>query len=102
MPYADPEKRKQAKRESYRRIYNASRKFRREEAERKAEWLQTKGKPKNAAASARARAKKKAKMQAKAKPAANRGAPATETGKPKASRRPGRSSRSGRTRAGTE
>lgn len=100
MPYADPEKQKAAQRESYRRRYEASRKFRREEAERKAEWLQEKGKPKNAAASARARAKAKAK--AKAKPAATREKSATVAEKPIASRRQGRSSRSGRTRAGTE
>lgn len=56
MPYADPEKQKQAKRESFKRIYAASRKFRREEAERKATWLQTEeGKELNKAATIRHR-----------------------------------------------
>lgn len=99
MPYADPEKQKAAQRESYRRRYEASRKFREEEAERKAEWLQAKGKDKNAAASARARAKKKAKK----KPgAATRAAAASEPETPKASRPPGRSSRTRSPRARSE
>lgn len=98
MPYADPEKQKAAQRESYRRRYEASRKFRREEAERKAEWLQEKGKPKNAAASARARAKAKAK----AKPAATRAAAASEPETLKTSRPRGRSSRTHSPRARSE
>lgn len=102
MPYADHEKHKQAQRESYRRRYQARKKFRLAEALRKAEWLQTKGKEKNAAASARARAKKSAKMAAKQRPAVTHARPASETGKPTATRRPGRSSRSGKPQAGTE
>jgi ribonuclease HI len=65
MPYTDPEKQRQAQRESYRRRYEASEKFRREEAERKAAWLESEeGKAKNAEASARAREKAAAKKTA--------------------------------------
>ncbi len=41
MPYADPEKRKAAQRESFRRRYAASDEMRKRESERKSEWLQT-------------------------------------------------------------
>ncbi|MEO8205202.1 MAG: hypothetical protein ABI615_03420 [Chthoniobacterales bacterium] len=40
MPYADPEKRKEAKRRYYSQRYKGSPKFRKEEAKRKAEWYQ--------------------------------------------------------------
>jgi len=73
MPYADPEKQKEAKRESYKRIYAASRKFRREEAERKAAWLQTEeGKESNKASTVRHRkkVKKAARKPKPRKPAA--------------------------------
>ncbi|MEO6846732.1 MAG: hypothetical protein ABI443_04820 [Chthoniobacterales bacterium] len=40
MPYADPEKRKEAKRRYYASRYAGSPKFRREEAKRKAAWYQ--------------------------------------------------------------
>lgn len=55
MPYKDPEKQRAAQAESYRRRYEASARFRREEALRKAEWLQTEeGRALNLAASHRA------------------------------------------------
>ena len=41
MPYADPEKRREVQRRSYRKRYAQSKAFREEEAARKAEWLKT-------------------------------------------------------------
>lgn len=41
MPYADPDKQREAKARWYRERYNSDRKFRNEEAARKADWLQT-------------------------------------------------------------
>lgn len=65
MPYKDPEQRRRCGRESYRRRYQSSRKFRREEAERKAAWLQTEvGRLKNAEATKRYKLKVRAKMRA--------------------------------------
>lgn len=40
MPYADPEKRRAAQREYYRKKYQASKEFREYEAWRKAQWYQ--------------------------------------------------------------
>ncbi|MES2598994.1 MAG: hypothetical protein V4662_26930 [Verrucomicrobiota bacterium] len=54
MPYKDPEMRRQCQAMSYRNRYQASRKFRREEAERKSAWLLTEeGRESNLAASLR-------------------------------------------------
>lgn len=62
MPYADPEKQREAKAISYRKQYAKSRDFREKEAQRKAAWLNTdEGKASNGAANARWRAKQKAK-----------------------------------------
>jgi hypothetical protein len=74
MPYADPEKQKEAQARWYRQKYKTDRKFRQRESDRKAEWLQTEeGKESNAEASARARKaatskapKSKAKARARA------------------------------------
>lgn len=69
MPYADPEKQREAKRESYRRIYAADKAFREAEAARKAEWLQTpEGSLSNYEATLRHREKTKPKKPAKMKP----------------------------------
>ena len=76
MPYADPEKQREAQARWYREKYQTDRKFRRAEASRKADWLRTEeGRTSNAAATARYRAQqlaaaKKAKTRAKAKPKA--------------------------------
>ena len=62
MPYADPEKQREAHARWYREKYAKSKKFRQGEADRKSEWLQTDaGKESNAAASARARTRQKRK-----------------------------------------
>lgn len=62
MPYADPQKQREAQARWYREKYQENRKFRRHESERKSLWLQTpEGKASNAAASARARKKAKRK-----------------------------------------
>jgi hypothetical protein len=56
MPYADPEKQREAKARWYRNRYSESPLFRYNEKLRKADWLQTpEGKESNAEASARAR-----------------------------------------------
>jgi hypothetical protein len=56
MPYADPEKQKEAQARWYRKKYEQDRKFRTAEAERKAAWLQTpEGRMSNAESSARFR-----------------------------------------------
>jgi hypothetical protein len=56
MPYADPEKQKEAQARWYRKKYEQDRKFRAAEAERKAAWLQTpEGRLSNAESSARFR-----------------------------------------------
>ena len=56
MPYADPEKQREAQARWYREKYQSDRKFQNAEASRKADWLQTEeGKASNAAASARHR-----------------------------------------------
>lgn len=60
MPYADPEKQKEARRDWYRRKYNSDPEFKGEEAARKAKWLQTEaGKESNNEANWRYRTKKK-------------------------------------------
>ena len=60
MPYADPERQREAQARWYREKYGADAKFQKAEAKRKAKWLQTEeGKASNATASARARLKKK-------------------------------------------
>lgn len=65
MPYADPEKQREAQARWYREKYGVSRTFRNKEKKRKADWLQTEeGKASNAAASARAR-EQAAKKQAR-------------------------------------
>jgi hypothetical protein len=57
MPYADPEKQREARARWYRNRYNSDTRFAALEARRKADWLQTDdGKASNAAASSRARA----------------------------------------------
>lgn len=60
MPYADKEKQREAQRIWYREKYRREKKFRKQEAERKAKWLQTEeGRLSNAIASAWDRHKKK-------------------------------------------
>lgn len=60
MPYADPQRQKEAQARWYREKYDSDPRFRKREAARKADWLQTdEGRASNAAASARDRAKKK-------------------------------------------
>lgn len=68
MPYADPEKKREADRRSFQKRYHASKEFRILEAIRKAEWLQTpEGKASNAANQARIWRKKKRAKKAKPK-----------------------------------
>jgi hypothetical protein len=69
MPYADPEKQREAQARWYQEKYEKNRAFRRREAKRKAQWLRTAdGKASNAAASTRARNKIKVrKVRAKRK-----------------------------------
>lgn len=56
MPYADPEKQREAQARWYREKYRRDQEFQRAEADRKAQWLQTdEGKESNAKASARHR-----------------------------------------------
>jgi hypothetical protein len=56
MPYADPEKQREAQARWYREKYQSDAAFQHEEATRKAAWLQTDpGRVSNAAASARYR-----------------------------------------------
>ena len=58
MPYADPDKQREAQARWYRAKYGADAGFREAEAERKAKWLQTEeGKASNAEASALHRAR---------------------------------------------
>jgi hypothetical protein len=81
MPYTDLKKQREAQARWYREKYQTDKKFRRAEAARKSDWLQTEeGRTSNAAASERFRlrqiaaekkkAKSRAKTQAKAKPTA--------------------------------
>ena len=67
MPYADPQKQREAQARWYREKYQHDRKFRLLESDRKATWLQTEeGKASNAEASQRARARaKKTKVRKK-------------------------------------
>jgi hypothetical protein len=59
MPYADPEKQREARARWYRSKYKSDANFAAQESARKADWLQTdEGKASNAAASARARTMK--------------------------------------------
>jgi len=59
MPYADPDKQREAQARWYRAKYSADAAFREAEAERKAKWLQTEeGRASNAEASALHRAQK--------------------------------------------
>jgi hypothetical protein len=70
MPYADPEKQKEAQARWYRKKYESEPKFRRRESERKAAWLQTDdGKESNREASARARTVTAQKSKRKSKSA---------------------------------
>jgi hypothetical protein len=69
MPYADPEKQKEAQARWYRKKYEQDRKFRAVESERKAAWLQTpEGRMSNAESSARFRLLSGKKAEAKTGP----------------------------------
>ncbi len=62
MPYADPEKQREAQARWYREKYARNVAFQVAEANRKADWLQTEeGKQSNAEASARARRRRTVK-----------------------------------------
>ncbi len=64
MPYADPEKQREAQARWYQEKYGNNRSFQRREARRKALWLQTEaGQASNAKASARARVRARAKTR---------------------------------------
>jgi hypothetical protein len=90
MPYADPEKQREAQRRWYLEKYQTDRKFRKAESVRKAGWLQSdEGKESNAAASARYREKVK-KLKAKTAKAA-KAAKAGKTAKKKTAAKPKKS-----------
>jgi hypothetical protein len=68
MPYADPERRKEAKRKSFNARYRNDPAFQASEAEKKAAWLATDhGRELNAEASRRARLKKKLTAEARSR-----------------------------------
>lgn len=66
MPYDSKEKRRQQQARWYREKYWRDKAFQEQEAQRKAEWLQTKGKPMNAASSKYARYLKRLRKSAAA------------------------------------
>lgn len=87
MPYTDLKKQREAQARWYREKYQTDKKFRRAEASRKADWLQTEeGRTSNAAASERyrVRAEKLEKAKARAKAAGKKAPKGKAKAKPAA------------------